>query len=125
MTIRHDIYEEINKYLFVIERQKARCQSDLGVLTKANKIINNEERSCKKGWREEVLLRDHFTCQRCGYTEELTAHHIIPKSICNEDMKYVTSNGITLCQACHNEWHNKHDNGVGLHVFINWLTSSK
>ena len=84
--IRGQIYKEIDNYLYVIERQKARCQNNLGVLEKANGILSNEFHASKKGWREEVLFRDHFTCQRCSSTNELTVHHIIPKSICSDEL---------------------------------------
>lgn len=119
--IRSQIYKEIDNYLYVIERQKARCQSNLGVLEKANGILGNEFHASKKGWREEVLFRDHFTCQRCSSTNELTVHHIIPKSICSDELQWDVSNGITLCQACHNEWHTLYPTNPSVRVFINWL----
>jgi hypothetical protein len=47
----------------------------------------------------KVLRRDG-QCLRCGSTEELHAHHILPKSQYPE-LKRNPSNGITLCANCH------------------------
>ena len=123
VDIRGQIYREIDNYLYVIERQKARCQSNLGVLEKANRIIDTEYITSKKSWRENVLLRDHFTCQRCNATEELTVHHIIPKSICNDKLQWDVSNGITLCQTCHAEWHARYPMNPSMRLLLNWLNT--
>jgi len=56
-----------------------------------------------KNWRKAVFERDHYTCRKCykkgGY---LQAHHIkewadYPK------LRYMVSNGQTLCLRCHKE----------------------
>jgi hypothetical protein len=61
-----------------------------------------------KEWREQVLLRDNYICQRCFRKKKslksLHAHHIktkkeFPKLI------YNLKNGITLCHSCHTEIH--------------------
>ena len=51
-------------------------------------------------WRKSVLERDLFTCQDCGETNNIAAHHIksvigFPRLIFNVD------NGLTLCKDCH------------------------
>jgi len=51
-------------------------------------------------WRKAVLERDKHTCQDCGATENLEAHHIrsiieYPEGIFDVD------NGLTLCEKCH------------------------
>lgn len=52
-------------------------------------------------WREDVLLRDNFTCSICNKTppKGLNAHHLIPKNF----TKYAldVDNGLTLCPGCH------------------------
>jgi hypothetical protein len=54
-----------------------------------------------KYWRDKVFIRDNYTCQTCGIRGgRLEAHHIkrwadYPK------LRYVVSNGITLCRTCH------------------------
>lgn len=59
-----------------------------------------------KKWRSGVFERDNWICQTCGARSKtgepvyLEAHHIkgwakYPK------LRYVVSNGITLCEECH------------------------
>lgn len=57
-----------------------------------------------KIWRRKVLLRDGMRCTKCGSRKRLHAHHIrqwadYPK------LRYVISNGVTLCDACHKKRH--------------------
>ncbi len=47
--------------------------------------------------REDVLLRDDYTCQSCGDTQGLHVHHITYKRLGNERMEDL----ITLCDRCH------------------------
>lgn len=59
-----------------------------------------------KRWRYDVFVRDHFTCQKCGDARggNLRAHHI--KGFANHpDLRFEISNGITLCDSCHNTHH--------------------
>lgn len=58
-------------------------------------------------WRENVYKRDNFTCQNCGKRGgNLQAHHIKPFSRFKR-YRYVVSNGVTLCSACHKKVHKK------------------
>lgn len=52
--------------------------------------------------QKEGRIRDDFTCQICGSTEETQGHHIIDYQFggaADED------NIVTLCRVCHNEVH--------------------
>lgn len=57
-------------------------------------------------WKRLVLERDNYTCQECGRTDrnKIHAHHIVPfdESI---ELRFVLSNGKTLCTTCHNKIH--------------------
>ena len=61
-----------------------------------------------KEWRNNVFIRDKYTCQECritGNESYLTAHHIksfayYPKS------RFSISNGVTLCESCHSKTDN-------------------
>jgi len=68
-------------------------------------------------WRDDVFMRDDFTCQECGQKGfALNAHHIKSFSIIFEEYKITIleeallcdelwniNNGITLCEECHYE----------------------
>jgi 5-methylcytosine-specific restriction endonuclease McrA len=54
--------------------------------------------------RQMVLLRDNYTCQKCGSEVSLHCHHIWPLNespITSADMDEC----ITLCKSCHKEIH--------------------
>lgn len=54
--------------------------------------------------RQIVLKRDNYTCQKCGSTEYLHCHHVVPAK-----QNPMTANDpdvcITLCKKCHKEIH--------------------
>lgn len=60
----------------------------------------------EKIWRKKVYERDSYTCQICGDSKggNLNAHHIIPYKNSLET-RFDTENGITMCTACHKEFH--------------------
>ena len=56
-----------------------------------------------KAVRREVLRRDHFTCQDCGYRAE-EVHHIIeltPENIQDRMISLNPDNLMGLCHDCH------------------------
>jgi len=65
-----------------------------------------------KAWRLAVYRRDHFTCQDCHVKQKHPiAHHIkdwenYPK------LRYVVSNGVTLCLSCHKKRHKEIGNST-------------
>lgn len=71
-------------------------------------------RSSKKYklWRMSVFERDMFTCQECGASGVyLEAHHI--KSFAEfKELRYLLSNGITLCVDCHKKTDNYGKKGI-------------
>jgi len=54
-------------------------------------------------WSEEVKRQHNFICEICGQTNDLTAHHIKPKSEYPEEA-LDPSNGICLCKNCHYQY---------------------
>lgn len=59
-------------------------------------------------WREQVYIRDGYTCMACGRRGgNLNAHHILNWKD-NIDKRYDPYNGITLCDKCHSEFHKKY-----------------
>ena len=69
------------------------------------KLRNSNE---YKQWRSQVYERDNWTCQTCGKRGSITlnAHHIIPfAQLLKTEFEYLifdVSNGVTLCEECHN-----------------------
>jgi hypothetical protein len=65
---------------------------------KAYQISDYEGRN----FREKVLWRDGYECQRCGSSERLQAHHIQHKAHGGSN---TPQNGMTLCERCHQALH--------------------
>jgi hypothetical protein len=55
-----------------------------------------------RDFREKVLWRDGYQCQRCGSSNCLQAHHIRHKAHGGTNTPH---NGITLCELCHKALH--------------------
>jgi hypothetical protein len=55
-------------------------------------------------WRKAVLKRDGCRCQRCGVTARLNVHHVVGWAS-NPALRVIPSNGVTLCEDCHNSIH--------------------
>lgn len=66
-----------------------------------------------KKWREAVYKKDNYTCRQCNKkVPNLNAHHIKSWKEYPE-LRYIISNGVTLCEQCHINFHKK--NGYGKH----------
>jgi len=57
-------------------------------------------------WAKMVKERAKFTCERCGSTSELEAHHEIPVKV-NHELVNDEMNGICLCHECHMKAHSE------------------
>jgi predicted restriction endonuclease len=66
--------------------------------------------STDQKWKQQVLKRDDYTCQvpNCGAQTNLDAHHIQSRRQ-RPDLRRVLSNGVTLCRAHHNYFHDRKD----------------
>ena len=64
-----------------------------------------------KKWHKSVFERDNYTCQDCGihnhkglgFTVKLEAHHI-QEWVNYHELRFVVSNGKTLCTECHKKY---------------------
>ena len=54
-------------------------------------------------WRQ-TIHKNYESCESCGATENLHAHHIVPVSE-DEELATDVGNGVLLCGACHSEEH--------------------
>ncbi len=76
-------------------------------------------------YRENILRRDGYICQKCGTPHmlinehgmkipvadgALQVHHIVPRSTGGDDNP---DNLITWCKDCHDKYHKEHKNGFG------------
>jgi 5-methylcytosine-specific restriction endonuclease McrA len=66
----------------------------------------NRFRAEQKRWRRAVLDRDGHSCQDCGSTERLAAHHLMSWKAA-PDLRFTVSNGVTLCAGCHDVRHGR------------------
>lgn len=59
-------------------------------------------------WRRGVFVRDNYTCCACGKIgNKLVAHHLDGWHWCLEK-RLDLNNGITLCKACHDNFHEEY-----------------
>jgi hypothetical protein len=64
-------------------------------------------------WRDSVLVRDDYTCQKCKKRGgKLVAHHIVSFTK-NKEKRTKVDNGVTMCRECHKNFHKKY----GVHFF--------
>lgn len=90
-----------NKYKHLyLETQKPRKVN--GHHTSPAAIKAREELDKYLEIRSQILLRDQFRCQECGYFKHLEVHHIVPRSKGGSDDP---NNLVTLCQRCHRKKH--------------------
>jgi hypothetical protein len=99
-----------------------------GGITPINMAVRGSD--MYKKWRQDVFVRDGFTCQMCGDNSggNLNAHHIKSVSVLLEEAKnylplmsklesmitysplWNIENGVTLCKKCHIEIHKRSKN---------------
>lgn len=94
---------------------KVYCVNCIQKITKKN--MEYEERDRQKYYSNystfvvNVLKRDNYTCQCCGqYSKHIEVHHLDGYDWCKEKRTDET-NGITLCENCHKNFHGKYGRG--------------
>lgn len=73
-----------------------------GKMSESKKIRNSLK---YKLWREEILRRDVWGCQMpgCRTVDELLEVNHIKRFVDFPELRFDISNGITLCNPCHNQ----------------------
>ena len=88
----------LNQYKAIRQRGPQSHRWQGGKTNSATLLRNSHEYT---NWRNSVYRRDDYTCQMCFEKGgKLAAHHIRPFSKYPE-LRIDTTNGITLCWACH------------------------
>jgi len=72
--------------------------------SEAERFTHRQMKKKLAAWSKAVKRRDKHTCQKCGASENLRAHHKVPLA---EDawLALDLNNGVTLCDACHEATH--------------------
>lgn len=74
-------------------------------------MYNRFEDPKHKKWAKKVKIKDNFTCQVCNKKNVyLNSHHIYSFDIF-VDLRFVVSNGITLCEFHHKMFHEIYGSG--------------
>ena len=66
-----------------------------------------------KYWQRQALIRDDYTCQKCGVREPdiMEVDHIIPKSVAPE-LRHELNNLVTLCPNDHRRKTNREKKAI-------------
>ena len=62
-------------------------------------------------WRKEIYERDNYTCQICGKIGGILNAHHIEGYAKNPSLRTTLSNGITLCEKHHKDFHHQYGKG--------------
>lgn len=94
---------------WIISYSKAKELIDLLTSTTERKNTHTQieptnENKRTPEWRNKVLKNDNYTCQCCGLTTKLEAHHIYGYKL-HSQYREDPNNGITLCKYCHQRYH--------------------
>jgi 5-methylcytosine-specific restriction endonuclease McrA len=82
-----------------VEYLEERVEELLGLQTEHQRTIATAKKL--KVWSKDI--RKIGICDCCGSTENLTAHHLWPKSL-HPTLALVPENGVCLCLTCHREF---------------------
>ena len=90
-------------------------------LTKEERYLHRRYFEYNK-WRKSVFERDNYTCQYCGTKRSpFNAHHLNGHDKFIELRTEIT-NGITLCEICHKEFHRLYGRGNNTEMqFTNFI----
>ena len=99
------ISEKHKKILSEIHKGEKNSQWKGGITPISDKIRRSIE---YKLFRDSVLARDGYICQKTGIKEmDLEVHHILNFAQCPE-LRFAIDNGITLSKEMHKEFHRRY-----------------
>ncbi len=101
LRVLSDLGKRLNITSAVIEQG----QFDTSSMAVGYKLTGKEYQKSEyegNNFRQKVLWRDRYRCQRCKSGDSLQAHHVIPRSRGGTNR---VANGLTLCVECHAALH--------------------
>jgi len=104
------LYCNIDFYVRPSRKYIAKCCSPNCANKYKDKGLSSIHERLRRGkkfkiWRESVFERDDYTCQNCDERgSHLHPHHIVNFNT-NAKLRFVNSNGVTLCEKCHILFH--------------------
>ena len=61
--------------------------------------VKSMKQRCDELWKQAILKRADNKCERCGSTNIVQAHHIIPRT--KYRLRFDLANGVALCYRHH------------------------
>lgn len=61
-----------------------------------------------RDWRRNIFSRDNFTCKKCNQHGGILRAHHINNFADFPELRTIVENGITMCNECHINFHNKY-----------------
>jgi hypothetical protein len=118
-----------NRYKIIPESYKSMSENAVFIKEDGSEIKNTPTsilsgrlvlRKELERWKAKVLVRDDWTCQKCGSLDKPQAHHIRTFHSFPEG-RLDAANGITLCKNCHDSYHATYKNNETFENFNLWL----
>ena len=78
-----------------------------GGITPTNELLRHSQDSCD--WRTAVFARDDYTCVLCQKRGVYMEAHHIKTWAKHPELRFETSNGVTLCRHCHGKTKRKEE----------------
>lgn len=120
-TTRRDIVKEIAEYEAINEAQPI----SISYIEPQPVEYGPKKEIAGRGednrlWALAVKERDKYTCQNpnCNSRVGIMHAHHIDSYVDNEDVRTELSNGVTLCESCHNSFHSRFGRGGNNHEQI-------
>lgn len=79
-------------------------------ITDEERLLRRDINPLYSQWRMAVYKKYNYTCDVCGRTGSIAAHHLYAWGS-YKDKRFDVSNGVVMCSCCHRDFHNKYGYG--------------
>ena len=128
----HECEITLHKFLDGQGRLCSKCAKPRGANHHAyNPNLTDEDRIYRRDlydviiWRNAIYAKDNYICVKCkhGKGGDLIAHHLDGYNWCKEK-RFDVTNGITLCERCHKEFHSLYGFGNNTkEQYFEWINA--